>query len=217
MIRLLLADDHAMVRAGLRELLSDTGDIEVIAEAASGEEVLAAIRQTEFDVLVLDMSMPGRSGIELIKLVKAERPRLRVLVLSMHSEDQYAVRALRAGASGYLTKESAPEELLTAIRRIGAGGAYVSPETATRLVLDNAAPGAAKPHSLLSDREFQVFRMIAQGRSVSEIAASLTLSVKTISTHKTRILQKMGASNQTDLVRYAMRHHLVDDAGSWIA
>ena len=217
MIRLLLADDHAMVRAGLRELLSDTGDIEVIAEAASGEEVLAAIRQTGFDVLVLDMSMPGRSGIELIKLVKAERPRLRVLVLSMHSEDQYAVRALRAGASGYLTKESAPEELLTAIRRIGAGGAYVSPETATQLVLDNAAPGAATPHSLLSDREFQVFRMIAEGRSVSEIAASLTLSVKTISTHKTRILQKMGASNQTDLVRYAMRHHLVDDAGTWIA
>jgi len=209
-IRVLLADDHAVVRAGLRELLTATGDIAVAAEATDGTEVLAAVRSGDYDVAVLDMSMPGRSGIELIKLVKAERPRLRILVLSMHSEEQYAVRAVKAGASGYLTKESAADELVAAIKRIAAGGAYVTPETAERLVLDSA-PGDAPPHTQLSDREFQVFRMICSGKSVSQIAAELTLSVKTVSTHKTRILQKMRAGNQTELVRYAIKHNLIDE------
>lgn len=214
MIRVLLADDHAVVRAGLKEILSSTADIVLAGEATDGHQVLAAVRGNDYDVAVLDMTMPGRNGIELIKLVKAEQPELRILVLSMHSEAQYAVRAVKAGASGYLTKECAPEELVAAIRRIAGGGAVISAETAERLVLDTSARGAAAPHTLLSDREYQVFRMIAVGASISEIAAVLGLSVKTISTHKTRIFQKMGISNPSDLVRYALRHKLIDDSGS---
>jgi DNA-binding NarL/FixJ family response regulator len=214
MIDILLADDHAIVRAGLKEILTGTGDIAVVAEATNGQEVLAAVRARDYDVAVLDMSMPGRNGIELIKLVKAERPKLRILVLSMHSEEQYAVRAVKAGASGYLTKESAADELVSAIRRIAAGGAYISPETAERLVLDASPPLDAAPHTLLSDREYQVFRMIVAGKSVSHIAAELSLSVKTISTHKTRILQKMRIANQTELVRYALQHKLIDEMSS---
>jgi len=210
-VRVLLADDHAMVRAGLREILSATGDIEVTCEAVDGHAVLEAVRSQPFDVAVLDLSMPGRSGIELIKLVKSERPQLRVLVLSMHSEQQYAVRALRAGASGYLTKESAPDMLVAAIRRIAGGGAFISPETAERLVLD-ANSGQSLPHTALSDREFEVFRKLVAGESVSAIAAALKLSVKTVSTHKSRIQEKMGMSSQAELVRYALTHGLMDDA-----
>jgi DNA-binding NarL/FixJ family response regulator len=210
-IRVLLADDHAMVRAGLKELLTSTGDIAVTGEAVDGHGVLEAVRAQVFDVAVLDLTMPGRSGIELIKLVKAERPSLRVLVLSMHSEQQYAVRAVRAGASGYLTKESAPDMLVAAIRRIAGGGAFISPETAERLVLDTNS-GDSPPHTTLSDREFEVFRKIVTGHSVSEIAAALNLSVKTISTHKTHILEKMGMASQAELVRYALTHGLDDDA-----
>ena len=213
MIRVLLADDHAMVRSGLREILADTGDIEVAAEATNGHEALAQVRAHEFDVAVLDMTMPGRSGIELIKQVKEARPKLRVLVLTMHKEDQYAVRALRAGASGYLTKESAAEQLVAAIRRIAAGGAYVSPETAERLALDVGRASDALPHTLLSDREFQVFQMIASGAAVGEIAKQLSLSVKTVSTHKTRIMEKMGLANQAELIRYALEHKLLDEPG----
>ena len=210
MIRVLLADDHAIVRTGLREILESTGDIEVAAEATNGNEALDAVRAGEFDVAVLDLSMPGRSGIELIKLVKDERPRLRVLVLTMHSEEQYAVRALKAGASGYLTKESAADELVAAIRRIASGGAYVSPETAQRLVLGSGAAAGELPHTRLSDREYQVFRLIVEGRSVTDIGAALNLSVKTISTHKARILEKMGFASQAELVRYALEHRLLD-------
>lgn len=211
MIRVVLADDHTIVRTGLKEILADTGDIEVVGEATNGHEVLSSIRGTDFDVLVLDMSMPGRSGIDLIKQVKSEKPKLRILVLSMHSEEQYAVRALKAGASGYLTKESAADELVAAIRRIAGGGAFVSPETAERLALGLNPAAEAAPHTLLSDREYQIFEMIAVGRSISEIAAQLALSVKTVSTHKTRILQKMNATSQADLIRYAIRHKLIDE------
>ena len=209
MIRVLLADDHAVVRAGLKEILADTGDIEVAGEATNGQEVLAQVRGQDFDVAVLDMSMPGRSGIDLIKLVKGEKPRLRILILSMHSEQQYAVRAVKAGASGYLTKESAADELVAAIRRIAAGGAYVSPETAERLVLESASRAGAAPHTLLSDREFQVFQLIAAGQSVTEIARQLSLSVKTISTHKTRIMVKMNFANPAELIRYAIENNLI--------
>jgi DNA-binding NarL/FixJ family response regulator len=209
-IRVLLADDHAIVRAGLKGILADTGDIEVAGEAANGQEVLARVSAQDFDVAVLDLSMPGRNGIELIKLVKAEKPKLRILVLSMHSEEQYAVRALKAGASGYLSKESAADELVAAIRRIAGGGAYVTPETAERLALGAAPRAETATHTLLSDREFQVFRMIARGASVSEIARELSLSVKTISTHKTRIMEKMGLANQSELIRYALEHRLLD-------
>jgi DNA-binding NarL/FixJ family response regulator len=210
MIRVLLADDHAIVRAGLKEILSDTADITVAGEANNGQDVMARIRSAEFDVAVLDMSMPGRGGIELIKQVKAERPKLRVLVLSMHSEQQYAVRAVKAGASGYLTKDSAAEQLVAAIRRIAAGGAYVTPETAERLVLDSGARADAAPHTLLSDREFQVFQLIASGRSMTEIARQLSLSVKTVSTHKTRLMEKMGLANQAELIRYAIDNKLIE-------
>jgi two-component system, NarL family, invasion response regulator UvrY len=210
MIRVLLADDHNIVRAGVKELLADAGDIVVAGEADNGNEALARVRAHEFDVAVLDMSMPGRSGIELIRLVKAERPKLKVLVLSMHSEQEYAVRALRAGASGYLTKESVAEELVAAIRRVAAGGAYVSPETAERLALDLDRGSDAPPHTRLSNREFEVFLMLAAGRSVTEIADALALSVKTISTHKTRIMQKMDLAHPAALIRYALEHHLLD-------
>jgi DNA-binding NarL/FixJ family response regulator len=210
-VRVLLADDHAIVRAGLKEILADTGDIEVAAEATNGQETLARVREQDFDIAVLDMSMPGRNGIELIKLVKAEKPGLRILVLSMHSEAQYAVRAIRAGASGYLSKDSAADELVAAIRRIAAGGAYVSPETAERLALDAGRGADALPHTRLSDREFQVFRLIAGGAAVGGIAKQLSLSVKTVSTHKTRILEKMGFASQADLIRYAIEHKLLDE------
>ena len=210
MIRVLLADDHAIVRAGLKEILADTGDITVAAEATNGQEVMARVRGADYDVVVLDLSMPGRSGIELIKQVKDEKPKLRILVLTMHSEEQYAVRALKAGASGFLTKDAAADQLVAAIRRIAGGGAYVSPETAERFVLDAAPRAEAAPHTLLSDREFRVFQKVAAGRSVTEIAHELSLSVKTVSTHKTRILQKMGLANQAELIRYALEHKLLD-------
>jgi DNA-binding NarL/FixJ family response regulator len=211
MIRVVLADDHRMVRTGLNEILADTGDIEVVGEAANGLEVVKLVRELEFDVLVLDMSMPGRSGIELIRQVKGEKPALRVLILSMHSEEQYAVRALKAGASGYLTKESAADELVAAVKRIAGGGAYVTPETAQRLALGLDEGTEQPPHAMLSDREMQVFLMIAAGKSVSEVADTLSLSVKTVSTHKSRIMEKLSLANQSELIRYALRHRLVED------
>jgi two-component system invasion response regulator UvrY len=211
MTKVLLADDHAMVRAGLKEILADTGDITVTGEAGSGPEVLARIRENDYDVLVLDMSMPGRSGVELIKQLKKEKPKLRILILSMHSEAQYAVRAIKAGASGYLTKDGAADQLVAAIRRIAGGGAFVSPEAAEQLARTFDRPVDAPPHTLLSDREFQVFQAIVMGKSITAIAGELSLSVKTVSTHKTRILEKMGISNQTELVRYAIRHKLLDE------
>jgi DNA-binding NarL/FixJ family response regulator len=208
MTRIVLADDHAIVREGLKRIISEVRDFQVAGEAADGTEVMKAVRELEFDVLVLDLSMPGRSGMELIKLVKAEKPRLKVLVLSMHQETQYAVRAIKSGASGYLTKESAPAQLEAAIRKIAAGGAYISAEVAEQLAL-GAMPGSeAAPHESLSDREFEVFRMLVAGESVSDIAAKLNLSVKTVSTHKANLMQKLGLSNQTELVRYALKHGL---------
>jgi DNA-binding NarL/FixJ family response regulator len=210
MTRIVLADDHAIVREGLKRIVGDVPDLQVVGEAADGTQVMERVRELEIDVLVLDLSMPGRSGMELIKLVKAEKPRIRILVLSMHEETQYAVRAIKAGASGYLTKESAPAELEQAIKRIAAGGAYVSPEVAQQLAL-GAMPGGASeaaPHQALSDREFQVFEQLVAGVSVSEIAAQLNLSVKTVSTHKSNLMGKLGLANQTELVRYAMRHGL---------
>lgn len=210
MIRVVIADDHTIVREGLKQLLGAAGDLQVIAEAADGHQALDRVRGLDFDVLLLDMSMPGRSGIELIKQVHAEKPRLRVLVLSMHEEHQYAVRAIRAGAAGYLTKESASAQLVAAIRKVAAGGAFISAEVAQQLAL-SAMPGAQSlAHEALSDREFQVFRMIAEGKSVSDIAERLSLSVKTVSTHKANILHKMGMSTTADLVRYALLHRLIE-------
>jgi DNA-binding NarL/FixJ family response regulator len=210
MTRLVIADDHAIVREGLKRLVGGAAGFELVGEAADGTEVMREVREKEFDVLVLDLSMPGRSGMELIKLVKSEKPKLRILVLSMHQELQYAVRAIKSGASGYLTKESAPAELEQAIRKIAAGGAYVTAEVAEQLAL-GAMPGSqGHPHESLSDREFEVFRMLAAGVSVTDIAGSLKLSVKTVSTHKANLMQKMGLANQSDLIRYALKHGLAD-------
>ena len=211
-IRVVIADDHTILREGLRQLLESADDLRVVAEAADGHEVMERVRALEFDLLILDMSMPGKSGIELIKHVKAERPKLRVLILSMHEEDQYAVRAIKAGASGYVTKDSAGTQLVDAIRKVAAGGAFISAEVAEKLAL-GAMPGAeGPPHEKLSDREYDVFRRLVAGESVGDIAASLNLSGKTVSTHKARLMEKLGVDNQADLVRYAMRHKLASDA-----
>jgi len=212
-IRVVIADDHTILREGLKQLLQSAGDLDVVGEAGDGHEVLREVRARDFDVLLLDMSMPGRSGPELIRQVKAEKPKLRILVLSMHEEHQYAVRAIKSGASGYLTKESASTQLVSAIRKVAGGGAFISPEVAEALAL-NAMPNAGgPPHASLSDREYQVFRMLVDGVAVSEIATTLNLSAKTVSTHKARLMEKLGIANAAELVRYAMRHRLVDDAG----
>ena len=211
MIRVVIADDHQILREGLRQLLQAAGDLAVVGEAADGHAVLQQVRALDFDVLLLDMSMPGKSGVELIRQVKAEKPRLRILVLSMHEEHQYAVRAIRSGASGYLTKESATSQLVAAIRKVAGGGAFISAEVAERLAQD-AMPHAEGPrHVALSDREYQVFRLLVSGRSVSEIAADLHLSAKTVSTHKARLMEKLAVGNNADLVHYAVRHRLIDD------
>ena len=209
-IRIVVCDDHAIVREGLKGILGAQADFKVVAEASDGHEVLQRVREREFDVLLLDMSMPGKSGVELIKQVKAEKPKLRILVLTMHEEHQYAVRAIRAGASGYLTKEGASAQLVTALRKVAAGGAYISAEVAEQLALGAMPDANAAPHEKLSDREFQVFRMIAEGKSVSEIADRLNLSVKTVSTHKANVLAKMGLSTQGELIRYALENKLVE-------
>lgn len=212
MIRVVIADDHTIVREGLRQLLQAAGDFEVVGEARDGLETLQLARSLEFDVLLLDISMPGRSGMDLIKQIRSERPRLRIMVLSMHQEHQYAVRAIRAGASGYLTKESASRELGTALRRVASGGAYVTPEVAEQLALGAMPHSDAPPHTTLSDREFQVLRLLVSGKGVSEIAEGLNLSVKTVSTHKARLMQKLGIANSSELFRYAIHHRLIDDA-----
>jgi DNA-binding NarL/FixJ family response regulator len=213
-IRIVLADDHTIVREGLKQVLASAPDLAVVGEAKDGREVLERVRDVEFDVLLLDLSMPGKSGIELIKQVRAERPKLRVLVLSMHQERQYAVRAIQAGASGYLTKESAPEQLVSAIRKVAAGGAFVTEAVAEQLALGVMPQAEGPPHRALSDREFQVFQLLASGKAVSEIAKELKLSVKTVSTHKAHIMQKMNIGNPAELIRYAIHHQLIDDPGS---
>jgi DNA-binding NarL/FixJ family response regulator len=210
MIRIVIADDHAIVREGLKRIVASGEDMEVLAEAADGTEVMQRVRELQFDVLVLDLSMPGRSGMELIKLARSEKPALRILVLSMHQELQYAVRAIRSGASGYLTKESAPAELLQALRKIAAGGAYVTSEVAEQLALGAMPGGTAATHESLSPREFEVLRLLAGGMSVTEAAGQLTLSVKTVSSHKANLMQKLALHNQSELVRYAIRHGLAD-------
>jgi DNA-binding NarL/FixJ family response regulator len=212
MIRIVIADDHTIVREGLKQVLAAASDVSIVGEAQNGHEVMQRVRELDFDILLLDMSMPGKSGIELIKQVRAEKPKLRVLILSMHQEQQYAVRAIKAGASGYLTKESASALLVSAIRKVAGGGAYITDAVAEQLAL-GAMPQFEGPlHSALSDREFQIFRMLVSGKAVSEIGEELTLSVKTVSTHKARILEKMGMSNTTELVRYAIRHQLIDES-----
>jgi DNA-binding NarL/FixJ family response regulator len=210
MIRILIADDHPIVRAGLRQIILEAADMVVAAEASDGHEVLAKVRQADFDVVLLDLTIPGLSGLDVLKQVKIEKPNLRVLILSVHPEDQYAVRVLRAGAWGYVTKASAPEQLIAAIRKVHEGRRYVSPVLAEQLA-EHLEPGAATmPHESLSDREYQVLCLLASGKTATEIAATLVLSVKTVSTYRSRILEKMGMRTNAELTHYAIQNRLVD-------
>jgi two-component system invasion response regulator UvrY len=208
MIRILIADDHAIVRRGLRQILAEEQDLRVEGEVQDAQELLARLRDSAWDVLVLDLNMPGRSGLEVLEDVKLRWPKLPVLVLSMHPEDQYAIRVLKAGAAGYMTKESAPDELVAAIRKVHAGGKYVSPAAAE--LLAHGLEGGGKPrHESLSNREYQVLCELAAGRTVSDVAVRLKLSVKTISTYRTRLLEKLGLSNNAELMHYAISRQLV--------
>jgi DNA-binding NarL/FixJ family response regulator len=202
--RIVLADDHKIVRDGLKRILAATGELEVAAEAADGDELLRLVKANDYDVALVDMSMPGLAGIALIKRLKDEKPKLRILVLSMHGEQQYAARALKAGASGYLNKDSAAEMLVGAIRKIAAGGLHVGEAAAASLVASERSP-----HEALSDREFEVLRLLVEGLGPTVIGERLHLSVKTVSTHKTRILDKLGLGSTAELVRYALEHKLV--------
>jgi DNA-binding NarL/FixJ family response regulator len=209
MIRIVIADDHTLMREGLKRILLEAEDIEVTGEAVDGFEALAMVRKGGFDLLLMDLSMPGRSGVDLIRQIKDEAPKLPVLVLTMHEEEQYAVRAIRAGASGYLTKESAGTQLVTAIRKVASGRPFISLEVAEQLAIDAMPARHELPHKYLSDREFEVFNMLVSGKSITDIAALLHLSVKTVSTHKTRILQKMDSNSLAELVQYAIAHGLL--------
>ena len=210
MMRILIADDHAIVRQGLRQTVADQPDMIVAGEAQNAHETLKLVREQEWDVVVLDITMPGRSGLDLLIELKHERPNLPVLILSMHSEEQFAVRALKAHASGYITKQSAPKELIKAIRKVQRGGKYVSPSLAETLAFELGDDTGKIAHEKLSDREYQVLRMIATGRTPKEIAAELNLSEKTVGTYRTRLLEKMNMKRNAELIRYAVENRLVD-------
>lgn len=211
MIEILIADDHTIFRDGLKQILAEEADIAVCGEAVDGEDTLSRVRSRHWDVLVLDMSMPGRNGIALIGQIRGIRPKLPILVLSMHTQHQYAVQAIKAGASGYVTKNSPSAQLVDGIRKVARGGMFVSEAVAEKMAMQLRRPEDEAPHTLLTGREFQVFHMLIAGRKVSEIAQTLALSVKTISTHKTRVMEKLGASSTTGLVYYAMKHRLIEE------
>ena len=210
MIKIFIADDHAIVREGLKQIVAETTDMAVTDEADTGHEVLEKVSENDYDVLVLDITMPGLNGLDALKQLRSQRPDLPVLVLSIHPEEQYAVRVLRAGASGYLTKESAPDELISAIRKVSMGGKYVTPSLAEKLASDLVADGKKPLHETLSDREYQVLCMIASGKTVTKIAEELFLSEKTISTYRSRILEKMKMKTNAELIHYAIKHGLVE-------
>ncbi len=210
MIKVLIADDHPVIRAGIKAIIEGESGIQVLGEAASGTEVIQLISQENYDIILMDISMPGRSGLETLKQLKSINPALQVLMLSRHSEEQYAIRSLKAGAAGYLTKNSAPEELVAAIRKISDGGRYVSAGLAEKLALDLERKTNGHLHDNLSDREFEVMCLIASGKSVTEISQELSLSVNTISTYRARIMEKMGFNINTELTRYALDNKLID-------
>lgn len=211
MIRILIADDHTLMREGLKQILATAGDMVVAGEASDGFQTLERVRGGEWDLLLLDMSMPGRSGIDLIKQIRSERPKLPILVLSMHKEEEYAVRSIRAGASGYLCKDSASQQLLSAIRTVAKGGRFISADVANDLAFNLIFRDDRPPHASLSDREFLIFRNIANGEAITDIASRLNLSAKTVSTYKTRVLQKMQMSSVAELIRYGLKHGLLDE------
>jgi DNA-binding NarL/FixJ family response regulator len=209
-MRILIADDHAVVRHGMKQILAEAFKRSVFGEAANSQEALERVWKEPWDVVILDLTMPGRSGLEVLKEIKKARPKLPVLILSMHPEDQFAVRLLKAGASGYMTKESAPEELVGAVNKAVAGGRYVSAALADKLASMIVHDVQAAPHESLSDREFLILRLIASGKPVGAIARELSLSVKTVSTYRARLLDKMGMSNNSELVHYAFQYQLVE-------
>jgi two-component system invasion response regulator UvrY len=210
MLKILIADDHAIVRQGLKQILADIPDLAIVDEASSGNEVLSKVRTNAYDVLILDISMPGLSGLDVLKQLKSEKPDINVLMLSMHPEEQYAIRALKAGAAGYLTKESAPEELIAAIKKVSIGRKYVTASLAEKLAFDLEERSERRSHEYLSDREFQVLCLIASGKTVKEIAEVMFLSIKTISTYRSRILEKMNMKTSAELTHYAIKNGLID-------
>lgn len=210
MIKVCVVDDHAVVREGLKRIISENPGMSVTAEAGDGNEALKVIQNQPFDVVLLDITMPNKNGMDVLKELRARMPRLPVLVLSMHAEEHYAVRVLRAGASGYLTKESAPEKLIQAIRQVVRGGKYVSAAVAERLVYQLDSDTSKPAHENLSDREYQVMCMIGSGKTVTDIADELSLSVKTVSTYRVRILEKLNMKNNAEVARYAIKEGLVD-------
>jgi DNA-binding NarL/FixJ family response regulator len=207
-IKVIIADDHPLFRRGLKHALDDTGDITVVAEVSNGDELLTRAKEDKFDIVLLDIAMPGKSGLDLLKQLKTEHPALSVLVLSVYPEEQYAVRFIKAGASGYLTKESASEQLAQAIRKIANGGKFASQQIVEKLAFESSDPDRP-PHEKLSDREYQVFCMIAAGKPLTEIGEDLSLSVKTISTHRSRILEKMRMTKNAELIHYAIKTNLL--------
>ncbi len=210
MIRVLVADDHAVVRRGLVQILAEAPDMFVAGEASTGREVLQAVRKHDYDVLVLDIAMPEGGGLEVLQQLQTLKPNLRVLILSMYPERQYAVRVLKTGAAGYLTKESVPDELIAAIRKVARGGKYVSQSLAEKLASELRGEVEKEPHETLSDREYQVMTLLAAGKSATEIATELSLSVKTVSTYRGRILKKLGLSSTAEIIRYAIERGLVE-------
>lgn len=210
-IRTIVVDDHAIVRRGIVQIVAEHPDVEVVAEAGDYGQLRAALRAAgEIDLLVMDVGLPGKNGIDILKALREEMPRLKVLIVSMYPEDQYAVRAFRAGASGYLNKASAPEKLVEAVSQVVAGRKYVTPEIAQALIENLNAPETGSPHDKLSDREFQTLKLIASGKRLSDIAEALALSPKTVSVYRARVLEKMGLANNAELTHYAIKHGLVE-------
>jgi two-component system, NarL family, invasion response regulator UvrY len=209
-IRVLIADDHAIIRQGLKQILSDTDDMEVTGEADGGILAVQLIREHQYDVVLLDVSMPDRNGIDTLKQIRKEAPKLPVLMLSMHPEEQYAIRALRAGAAGYLSKQGAPEQLVTAIRQVASGKKFVSAAVAEELANAIGEDLERPPHEKLSDREYQTLCMISSGKTLTQIAEQLNLSVKTVSVYRARLLEKMKLRNNAELTHYGLKHGLVE-------
>ena len=210
MIKILIADDHPIVRQGFKQVLSETTDLVVADEAGNGQEVLGLVARKDYDVILLDISMPGKNGLEVLKELRLTNPKIPVLILSIYPEEQYAIRALKAGAAGYLTKASAPEELISAIRKVSRGGKFISSSLAEKIAYQLDGDSGKAPHETLSDREYQILLMIASGKTVSDIAGEMCLSVKTVSTYRSRIIDKMKLKNNAELTTYAIRNKLVE-------
>ena len=210
MIKIIIADDHPIVRAGMKQIIAEDPDLHVTDEAADGRQLLHKIRAENFDVVILDITMPHIDGLDVLKQLKVEKPKMPVIILSIHPESQYALRVLKAGASGYVTKTSAPDELISAVRKVHRGGKYISPSIAEKLAFQLETDFKEMPHEALSDREYQVLCLLASGKTVTEIAEELALSVKTVSTYRSRILEKMNMKNNAELIHYAVQNKLVD-------